>query len=140
MGIRVGKAAAEGDYWKAIDWFARDTDRNQRNVVALNNRPWLLTLRARKKNEALNLVNQAIDIAGLLSNPLDTRGVIYLTLGQHKKAAEDLEKAVAVNPSANRWYHLALAYLLDGDRIRAGKAWQPAKDLNINEKVLHALR
>ena len=41
---------------------------------------------------------------------LDTRAKVHLTLGQTASAVKDLEQATAENPTAPRYFHLALAH------------------------------
>jgi tetratricopeptide (TPR) repeat protein len=129
-----------GDYQKALDTHDRILRRNRRNWLALNNRAWLLTFFKGKAENALDLVNKAIQEGGPWSNLLDTRGNVYLALGDGAKAVKDLEQAVAETPNAARWYHLFRAYLLVGRTEDAMDAWKKAtKELNLTEKDLHPL-
>jgi tetratricopeptide (TPR) repeat protein len=130
---------ARKEYRKSIEQYEKILRINERNVVALNNRAWLLMLSAHKPDDALNLVNEAVSNFGDLSNLLDTRGMIYLNLGQPKKAIGDLEKAVADIPTATRWYHLARAYKANGDQRKFEDALKQARDLKLNKSSLHPL-
>jgi Flp pilus assembly protein TadD len=58
---------------------------------------------------------------------LDTRGIVYLNLGQVDPALKDLEEAVRADPeSPSRRLHLAMAYLAAGRREDASSALQQA--------------
>ena len=130
----------EAYYQKALDKYDEVLGRNPRNWLALNNRAWLLALHSGKRTEALELVNKAIEWHGRISNLLDTRGNVYLTLGDGAKAVKDLEQAVAETPTAARWYHLARAYLLVGGKMQEAEvAWDHATKLGLTEKELHPL-
>ena len=53
------------------------------NVMALNNLAWLLAFKqAPARDEALVVINKAIDLVGPSPELLDTRGVVYLMLAQ----------------------------------------------------------
>ena len=74
------------------------------NLEALNNLAWLLAHRAGKEQEALDLIDRAIAIAG--SNPTlcDTRAVIHVQLGKTEPAIRDLRAAMAISPEKSVLY------------------------------------
>ena len=69
-------------------------------ATAYNNLAWLMALKDGKGREALEYINRAIKLKGPLPDFLDTRGVVYLTVGDSQLAIDDLEKAVAARSFA----------------------------------------
>ena len=60
---------------------------------AMNNLAVLLALQGVKLDEALKLVNQAIEIAGPVAAMLDSRASVYTALGQPKEALKDIARS-----------------------------------------------
>jgi cellulose synthase operon protein C len=114
-------------------------DREPRNIVALNNRAWLLALRPGKAAEALPLITQAVALLGPRPELLDTRAIAYLTQGLNDKAIADLEQAVADGPSATRYFHLARAYRAANNMDGAAAALRRARELGLQPGRLHPL-
>jgi len=109
------------------------------NVVALNNLSVFLALRRIKLNEALNLINRAIDISGPVPTLLDSRATVFLALGKSKKALADLEESVQDNSSAIRFFHLAQAYIASENYRKAEEALKRATDLGLSPENLQPL-
>jgi tetratricopeptide (TPR) repeat protein len=107
------------------------------NVLALNNLAWLLALKPGHEEEGLGHVNQAIDLAGPLSYLLDTRALVYLSLGRGEPAIADLEHALADSPSSFRYFHLARAYRLVGNPEAAAQAFRKAAENGLELDQLH---
>jgi tetratricopeptide (TPR) repeat protein len=99
------------------------------NVVALNNRAWLLAHREGRAAEALVSVQKAIDGIGRRADLLDTRGLVYLKLGQSDAALADLQEAAAEAPTPTRLFHLAKAYHETRDAARARQLLEQAQAL-----------
>lgn len=137
-------AEAEQSYRSAL---RQDSE----NRIGLNNLAWLLTLRSRKPEEALELVNRAIARTGTaedlyeraanssVPNLLDTRAITYLALGQAETALKDLEPAVAHVPTRNGCYHLALAYRMAGNGEAAERALKQAANLGFRSEQVDPL-
>jgi tetratricopeptide (TPR) repeat protein len=111
--------------------------KNPNNVAPLNNLAWLLAFQPGKGKEALDYINQAI--GGYTSVPplLDTRGVVYLAIGEPEQALRDLEEAVTVEPNPGRQLHLAEAYLMGKRKSDAAAALKEARRIGLDEKGLH---
>jgi tetratricopeptide (TPR) repeat protein len=103
----------------------------------LNNLAWLLTNKGGKVDEALSLINRAIEIDGETPEPLDTRGTIYLAMGRNDAAIRDLEDALAARPLPEIYFHLARAYLVAGRRNDAGEAIRKAESGGPRVEGLH---
>jgi len=77
------------------------------NVVALNNLAVLLALQGQKLDEALTLVNQAIEQSAKSPALLDSRASVYLARGELQKAQADIDAALAIEETPVRLFHKA---------------------------------
>ncbi len=111
---------------EAIDLYREIVKAQPNNVAALNNLAVALALRERQLDEALGLINAAIQIAG--SNPqlLDTRAMVYLSQHHPELALKDLEEAIRQSPLPLFYFHQARAYAMGSDRRLAIQCWQKA--------------
>ncbi len=112
-------------------------DKDNRNVVALNNLAWLLAHKPGKGTEALPLSNRAIEVAGPKADLLDTRAVAYLAIDRSEPAIADLEKAIADGPNGYRYFHLARAYRLAKNKEAASEAFRKATASGLEADQLH---
>ena len=62
---------------------------------ACNNLAVLLALSGQKSDEALELINRAIDLAGPLPGLLDSRAVVHIARNEPKQALDDLDKILS---------------------------------------------
>jgi tetratricopeptide (TPR) repeat protein len=129
----------QGRYPESQACYRRILERDPDNVRALNNLAWLLALQQNAAAEALDLMNHAIDVLGPEAQLLDTRGVVYLALGQSGPALADLRAAIALAPTAGAFLHRARAYLLEKDLPAARKALQMARSAGLAPEALHPL-
>jgi tetratricopeptide (TPR) repeat protein len=129
----------QGRYREAITLYRQILEQNSRNVVVMNNLAWLLALEGDQSGEALRWVDSAISLAGPQPELLDTRGVIYLSLGQGTLALADLERAVDSNPTASSCFHLARAQMASKNRDAAVQSLEKARLRGFTESVLHPL-
>jgi tetratricopeptide (TPR) repeat protein len=113
----------------------------KRIAVSYNNLAWLMALHDRKGREALLYINHAIKLSGPLSDFLDTRGILYLTVGDIQQAIADLEKAATLAPSPSKDFHLAQAYLAAKNKEKATQSWNAANKVKGWEqtRLLHPL-
>jgi tetratricopeptide (TPR) repeat protein len=109
------------------------------NLVAANNLAALLTLRGNNATEALEQVQHAIDRGGPRPTLLDTRAMVYMTLGQGDQAVKDLEEVVSMEPRASSYLRLARAYEMTRDRRAAREALKKARDGGVKLGDLHPL-
>ena len=70
---------------------------------------------------------------------LDTRAIVYLNNGESKRAIEDLENAVAIAPSATKYFHLAQAYLEASNKVAAKENLAKARTKGLAKGTLHPL-
>jgi tetratricopeptide (TPR) repeat protein len=109
------------------------------DVIPLNNLAWLMALKGDKGGEPLDLINKAIELRGPIPEFLDTRAIVYLANGESKRAIEDLENAVAIAPSATKYFHLAQAYLEASDKAAAKENLEKARAKGLAKGTLHPL-
>jgi tetratricopeptide (TPR) repeat protein len=112
-------------------------DHEPHNVVALNNLAWLLAQRNGDGQEALRHINTALAGFGRRSELLDTRGIVYLALGRHDDALNDLKEVAADAPSASRLFHLARAHYEARDRESAARVLRRAQEMGLKADLLH---
>ena len=107
----------------------------------LNNAAWLTVLiKDGNAEEALKLANDALKIQPDFAEFLDTRGMIYLKIGDLKRALDDLSRTVTLDPSSPyKLFHLAQAQLTSNDKEKARQSWEKARFKGFTPKGLHAL-
>jgi tetratricopeptide (TPR) repeat protein len=110
---------------------------DDRNPVALNNLAWLLAQQPGKAGEALTFVNRAIALYGAQAELLDTRGVVYVVLGQGGPAVADLRRSVRDSPGPSSYFHLARAHHLAQDTRSALAALNQANAAGLTAEALH---
>jgi len=110
--------------------------KNETNPVALNNLAVLLAFQRVKLDEALRLVNRAMEISGPVGSMLDTRATVYLALGQPDKALADLKEALAEAAAPVRLFHQAQAYDQARDEEHALDALKKAQKAGLTAEML----
>jgi len=84
-------------------------------------------------------VTQSYGLLGPRPSLLDTRAVVLLSKGASEQAINDLKLAIAEQPSATAYFHLAQAYYQTRDRQAAQVAFQQAKARGLQANTLHPL-
>jgi tetratricopeptide (TPR) repeat protein len=130
---------AEGRYDEAVAAYRKVLEIKPDNILALNNLAWLLAFQYNRSSEALKLLEEAIRVAGLRPDLLDTRGVILSRMDRHQEALNDLEEAIAQQPNGLRYFHLAQVYWVQNKKNEASKAWKRSSELGIKPYDIHAL-
>jgi predicted Zn-dependent protease len=128
-----------GRHDEAAALYRRILARSPKDPVALNNLAFLLAVKDGRTGEALGLINQAIDAAGAHPELLDTRAVIQVRANRADLALADLNQAVALAPSAAKYFHLAQARLLANERSGAREAYQKAVESGLTVIGLNPL-
>ena len=101
------------------------------NADALNGLAWLLALKdPSKTEEALVLVDRAIESEGPIPSLLDTRAVVLIRAGQPTRAIQALREVRGIDPNnPSSALHLGWAYQQSGQVDDAKTAFQRAGEL-----------
>ncbi len=128
------KKAADG-YRKLL---SRRDLRGRGRAIVLNNLSYLLALQDddAKRETAIRLVREAVEILGPSPDILDTRAVVFIANKQFDDAIEDLELSVTDNPTAAKYFHKAIAHLGAGQNNDALVAWKEALKLGLTKDSL----
>jgi len=126
-----------GRYDEAEKLYRAVLQREPGNVVALNNLAWFLAQTPAKANEALPLIQRAIDQLGPQPDLLDTRSTVYLALNRTELAIADLERANAERPMPMRWFHLAQAHRQANNSQAAAAILKKATTAGLKPDQLH---
>ena len=125
-------AVAEGCYREVIS-------KAPGNAVALNNLAVFLALQGNKLDEAMKLINRAVEIAGPVGAMLDSRATVYLALHETDKALADLADALADAETPVRLFHQAQAYDQAGKQSEAAATLEKALQKGLTKEMLHPL-
>lgn len=122
---------------EAIDGFSEVVKLNPRHALALNNLAFLLGEKLETCGEALERVDQALEIFGADPGFLDTKGTILLNQKKYAEAIKWLSLAVQGTPPDPRYnFHLALAYYKTNDLNNARQELRKALDQKLETQVL----
>ncbi|MFM8725721.1 MAG: tetratricopeptide repeat protein, partial [Planctomycetaceae bacterium] len=113
------------------------------DVRFLNNLAWTMAENLQRYDDGLKVIDEAIGRIGKRPAFLDTRGVIYTRMGRYKDAIADLEAAREAStlisdgqPIGAIHFHLARAYLLNGQADKAKEMITAGKALGLNDGQL----
>jgi tetratricopeptide (TPR) repeat protein len=109
------------------------------NYVALNNLALLFAFQKKELERSLQLVQQAIELAGPLPALIDSQGLVRLAMGQPQKALADFDRAIREDPQAGRFFHQAQACWQLGEEKAAADAFQEARKRDLKPEQLHPL-
>jgi tetratricopeptide (TPR) repeat protein len=113
--------------------------KEKQHVAAMNNLALQLALQKRKPEEALELIQRAIRIAGPRPALLDTRSVVYFTAGNNAGALADLDQAISTAPQAVWYCHKARVLRAMHHEAAAREAEVKAQELGLRPELLHPL-
>ncbi len=130
---------ARGYFTGAEEIYRQLLTENPDNAVVLNNLANLLALKNVKLDEALTMINRAIELEGPTAMLLDTRGICHLARKDFPAAVNDLEQAVAEYPHPLLQFHLAWALDAAGQKEAARKRMESAKKAKLEISMLHVL-
>ena len=122
---------------EATDLFRRVLTIKPDNVSTLNNLATLLAERPESRQEALQCIDRAIEIAGPQPGLLDTKGMILVLENKPKDAVPLLEQAAATPLSDPRYhFHLAVACDRAGRPEQARAAYLTALKNHLTSQIL----
>ncbi|QDV42312.1 tetratricopeptide repeat protein [Stieleria neptunia] len=128
LGLSASLEKAKGEMQKAETIYRSIIRQDEGNVVALNNLAVLLSEESRTLDEAAELSDKTIEIAGRNPALLDTRAVIAIASGEGAKAIDLLAEALQQHhdPPAIFSFHQAVAYLKAGNTEAAIRCFKKA--------------
>ena len=130
-----------GDYKSAEGTLREILKQSPRNPIALNNLGYFLTERDEKLDEALKLIEQAVEIDPVNSSFLDSLGWAYFKLGKLAEAEKFLRDAVRIDDSSSTIHeHLGDVYQKQGKMDLAKTAWQKALSLSSSEDETNRIK
>src|SRR5207302_740459 len=124
---------------EAMKIFRDLLQRNEADVIAMNNLACLLAFESGKGEEALALVNKAIGLVGPIVELLDTRALVLLRNGKPEQALKDAEEVLSRMPAAAAHFRLAQAQWKAGKRIEATASFRKATRQGLKEEDLTQL-
>jgi tetratricopeptide (TPR) repeat protein len=135
--MQADLAMYRGQSGEAVRLYGRVLERDEHNVLALNNLAFLLAVHESRPDEALRLIDRAMTLAGPTADLLDTQGSVYLSARKPDLARKALRQALAQAPSAGAYFHLAQAELVAQNRSEARRAFRKAAWLGLRADALH---
>ncbi len=85
----------------AVPWYEKAIQIDPQSVIAMNNLAWILCTEKSEDHKALEIVEKGLAINPSYIDLIDTRGVIYMHLGEYEKAVDDFEQCEKMYLSAN---------------------------------------
>jgi tetratricopeptide (TPR) repeat protein len=111
------------------------------NPIALNNLGYFLTERGKKLNEALSLIEQAVEINPTNPSYLDSLGWAYFKLGKLIEAEKYLKNALRFDNSSSTIHeHLGDVYERQGKLDLAKSAWQKALEFTSDTDEINRIK
>lgn len=106
------------------------------NAQALNALGYTLTDRTDRHQEALALIQKAVDISPKDPYYLDSLGWVYYRLGDLDKAEQYLREAIEIQADVEFMAHLGEVLWEQGEQADAKKVWKRALKQNEDNKLL----
>jgi tetratricopeptide (TPR) repeat protein len=127
----------QGKYDDAVSRYRRILAANSQHAPALNNQAMLLAERPADRDEAIRLIDRAIEIMGKDPGLLDTKGAILVYSSRPAQAVPLLESAIqGDNADPRHHFHLAVAYRDLGKLDQAKAQLKIALDRQLDRQLL----
>jgi tetratricopeptide (TPR) repeat protein len=128
----------QGRLDEAESLYRRILAANPGHPETLNNLAWLLVMRDQPRpDEALQLIERAVEASGPTPTLIDTRAVALIRAGRFDQAIEQLSTALPRAPrKASLPLHLAWALKAKGQREEARKEFAKAEELGLKIQSL----
>jgi tetratricopeptide (TPR) repeat protein len=110
--------------------------KNPDNADALNALGYTLTDRTNRHEEALVLIQKAVELVPNNAYFLDSLGWVYYRLGDLEKAEKYLRDAIAIQDDAEFLAHLGEVLWNQDRHAEAKKVWADAKQVAADNKIL----
>ena len=143
MSLLANQYVNTKQYDKAMGTYTEILSRQNKNVIALNNRAMIMAGRSANLDDALSQINVAVNLIGPLPMIVDSKAMVLLAAGKKQEALAAAKQVMTERPDrldpaldkglAKQWggycFHLALMYDANGDQAEATKALQEAMKL-----------
>ncbi len=126
-------------YADAEAFYREVLGKNSSDAVAMNNLAVLLAMQGIKLDEALKLMNRAVEIAGRVGAMLDSRASVYMALNDQENALKDILDALKDGETSVRLFHLAQVYQLSGEEKEARETMDKALKKGLTGDMLQPL-
>jgi tetratricopeptide (TPR) repeat protein len=132
---------ARKNYDPAVDNYRKALEQNLDAAIAANNLAWLYAAQGKGNlDEAVRLAQGAVQKNPTFAGFADTLGWVYYKKGLYEAAADQLQKAVALDEAAARknnvsanasyHYHLGMALVSKGDKAAAKREIEQALSMS----------
>lgn len=122
------------------DLLKRDNLRPPQRMAVLNNLAFELALRGKQLDQALQMIDKAIALAGPRPELLDTRAMVKSGLGDHAGAIADIEQTLSAGPSPMQLFNLSCIQLAKGDLEEARASLVRSQELGLSERAMNSLQ
>jgi tetratricopeptide (TPR) repeat protein len=135
--VALGTAYLEkGDYAHALEKINMAIALEPGNAALMNHRCWARALANREIREGLNDCNKSLELQANDPNTLDSRGYIYLRLGEYDKAIADFDAGLQNRNTWDTWassaYGRGLAKRKNGDSAGGNDDIRKALEIKID--------
>ncbi|MBN2578219.1 MAG: tetratricopeptide repeat protein [Pirellulales bacterium] len=127
-------SSGQGRFADAEGFYREVLKKYPGSPVAMNNLAMLLSVTRKNLDEALQLINKAIEISGPVPPMCDTRACVYLARHEPQKALAETKIALAGEVTAERLFHQALVYEQLGQNHAAAAAMAKALEQGLTSK------
>ena len=120
---------------EAIPWYEKTIELDPRQSIAINNLAWILCAEKGEYQKALEYAQKGLSINPSYVDLIDTRGAIYMHLGEYEKAIDDFERCSSMyfetNPNRTvSVFNLGKCLLEMGRNAKAMIELMNARDLD----------
>jgi len=119
---------AISDYDKVIELNSSYPMQYNKVGMAYNNKAYSY-VKLKEYNKALPFVEKAIELDKSEWYFWDTRGEIYLNLGDYKKSISDLDIALSIEKNPDSYFLRGLAYIKSGQKVKRCKDLSKAGEM-----------
>jgi tetratricopeptide (TPR) repeat protein len=135
--VLTGLYEQQRQYDKAIATYREILSKEPKNFKVLNNSAVDLVHIDGDLDEALAMVNRALEVTGPMAAVLDSRAMVYIARKEYDKALGDLNAAIRDEGSAEQYFHLAWVLSLLDRKDDASAAFKTAQSKNLDPKLLN---
>jgi tetratricopeptide (TPR) repeat protein len=129
----------DGQHAEVVAVYRQMLAQEPTDINTINNLACYLALSGINKEEALKLIDSAIQITGPTASLLDSRGMILLEMNRPEEAVGNLQQALQMAKSGSMYLHLAAAQKQLNKDSDSTKSLEEARKLGLDINRLHPL-